>query len=196
MTVHCCGDCAIKSIAVHWLCNAVRQPRTLCYKIGKRGCQTRLHEKMKMKARLPRCMPETQTRSPTHMQRCLVLCVSGKVRLRRGKMWKYMKMGDPCHGYLVLLHSVKPDWRSDEDPEVVKLTRTLDAFQHFILQNSEEHQSSLIYKVYCIGENLAGSLMDVFRGISERRWTKLHEISWLWESQVDLLSQPLPIPIH
>ena len=73
--------------------------------------------------------------------------------------------------------SVRPDWRSDEDPEVVKLTRTLDAFQHFILQNSEEHQSSLIYKVYCIGENLAGSLMDVFRGISERRWTKLHEIS-------------------
>ena len=49
-----------------------------------------------------------------------------------------MKMGDPCHGYLVLLHSVKPDWRSDEDPEVVKLTRTLDAFQHFVLQNSEE----------------------------------------------------------
>jgi hypothetical protein len=34
--------------------------------------------------------------------------------------------------------SVRPDWRSDEDPEVVKLTRTLDAFQHFVLQNSEE----------------------------------------------------------
>ena len=26
----------------------------------------------------------------------------------------------------------------DEDPEVVKLTRILDAFQHFVLQNSEE----------------------------------------------------------
>lgn len=33
--------------------------------------------------------------------------------------------------------SVRPDWRSDEGPEVVKLTRTLDAFQHFVLQNSE-----------------------------------------------------------
>ena len=32
---------------------------------------------------------------------------------------------------------VQPDWRDQEDVELVKLTRTLDAFQHFLVAESE-----------------------------------------------------------
>ena len=35
--------------------------------------------------------------------------------------------------------SVNPDWRDDGDIEIVKLTRTLDAFQHFVLEHSNEN---------------------------------------------------------
>ena len=35
--------------------------------------------------------------------------------------------------------SVSPDWRDDDNLEIVKLTRTLDAFQHFVMEHSGEN---------------------------------------------------------
>jgi hypothetical protein len=32
--------------------------------------------------------------------------------------------------------SVGPEWRDDENADIVKLTRTLDAFQHFVVVDS------------------------------------------------------------
>lgn len=32
---------------------------------------------------------------------------------------------------------VPPNWREAEDPDIVKLTRTLDAFQHFVMEGSD-----------------------------------------------------------
>lgn len=34
--------------------------------------------------------------------------------------------------------SVKADWRDEEDEDIVKLTRVLDAFQHFVMYSSSE----------------------------------------------------------
>jgi hypothetical protein len=34
--------------------------------------------------------------------------------------------------------SVKTDWRDDENKDIVKLTRALDAFQHFVMHGSSE----------------------------------------------------------